>query len=483
MNEQERRFLKSNHTIIVSDIHLADAEPPHPENPLWKRYKRPKHFIDKVFSEFMDRMLEDIPSGSELVLNGDIFDFDSVMAIPKNTLFPVSWLEKKRGLFAEELKSTFKIKVIMEDHPVWVSAIRRFLEAGNRVIFVIGNHDMELHWPGVQAEILKQLALPEAFKKSVIFSDWFYVSNKDTLIEHGNQYDAYTLCSNPIHPFIKKRSKVFVRLPFGNLANRFLTNGMGLLNPHLDVNFIKSSFLDYLVYFFRDVVRTQPLLGWSWLWGSMVTLINSIQEGFLPAIKDPLAVENRVNRIAKNANSTPRVVRSLRELHVHPVYFNPFQILRELWLDRALFFVLIVFGSFQLFSFLKVFANVSIGWFLFPVVGLLPVFYFYARSVTSEVLKMERNVMKHVPLSAQIAHVQRVVHGHTHKPRHLRLEGVEFLNSGTWSPAYLDVECTKPVGRKCFVWIRPVEGQEGREAGLYEWLDSQCQKIAPNFSS
>src|SRR4051794_10020556 len=109
-------FSKANHTIILSDIHLADAEPPHPYNPLWKRFKRPKLFVDKTFRAFLEEVSKKISDPVELVLNGDIFDFDSVMTLPKASDFDqplhLSWLEKKRGLASEEAKSRFKLNVI-----------------------------------------------------------------------------------------------------------------------------------------------------------------------------------------------------------------------------------------------------------------------------------------------------------------------------------------------------------------------------------
>src|SRR5690606_13806811 len=152
----------------------------------------------------------------ELVLNGDIFDFDSVMAMPEKPSFTVRWLEKRRGLNSEEQKSSFKMNVILEDHRVWVEAIREFILKGKRVIFVIGNHDVELHWPAVRQAFFNNLDLPTPFEDHVRFCEWFYISNGDTHIEHGNQYDSYSLCSNPINPLIKKGSKSYIRIPFGN---------------------------------------------------------------------------------------------------------------------------------------------------------------------------------------------------------------------------------------------------------------------------
>ncbi|MBI2711998.1 MAG: metallophosphoesterase [Bdellovibrio sp.] len=482
-------FTKASHTIVVSDIHLADAEKPHPGNPLWKRFKRPKHFIDKEFKALLEYLQGQVKTPIELVLNGDIFDFDSVMTIPEDRGFRISWIERMRGLASEEEKSVFKIGIILDTHPLWLDAIRDFLIAGNSVIFVIGNHDMELHWPAVRAEILARLSAgapnyPD-LKDQVRFCEWFYLSNKDTLIEHGNQYDAYCLCSNPVHPLIRKGSRVLVRLPFGNLAGKYMINGMGLMNPHNTSSFIKATFAEYIVFFYKNVMRTQPFLLWTWFWSAMVTMYYSLTEGFLPAMRDPLTVDARIEDIALRANTTVSAVLALKEVHVHPAIFDPIKILRELWLDRAILLVLIIFGSFQFFGFLNVFATVSVWWFFVPTVIFLPLFIFYARSVQSEVDTSQQAAFHLAPLSARITKVKRIVQGHTHLENHSAVEGVEVLNTGTWSPAYHDVECTQPYGRKCFAWILP-ETQSGssasqgstsaeqRIARLFEWKENSA---------
>ena len=477
-------FRTADHTIVLSDIHLSDAEPPDPKHPLWKRFKRPEHFVDTSFKNLLEHFDTKIEGTIELVLNGDIFDFDSVMALPEQPDFPVSWLERRRGLSAEEAKSRYKVKTILQDHPVLVDALRQFLNKGHRVVFVIGNHDVELHWATVQKEIVNLLDLPEAVRGNVRFADWFYISNSDTLIEHGNQYDAYCLCSNPLFPLIRKDSKRLVRLPFGNLAGKYMTNGMGLFNPHVESSYVMSV-KGYLVFFFRYLIRTQPLLLWTWLWGATATLLISLREGLMPAFKDPLLVHRRVEEVAERSNATVRIVLSLRELHVHPAIHHPLMILRELWLDRAIFLIIIFFISFQIFSFLNVIVPVTGWWFWIPLALLLPVFVFYARSVNTSIYKVQRTALKRVPASARLAGVVRVVHGHTHREKHRVYKGIEVLNNGTWSPAFHDVECTRPYGRKCFTWIRP-EGEASadpaethveRVARLYEWRDPGMVRI------
>jgi hypothetical protein len=115
----------------------------------------------------------------------------------------------------------------------------------------------------------------------------------------------------------------------------------------------------------------------------------------------------------------------------------------------------------------------------------LPAVIFYAQSVTSDVGRVQKAALKRAPVAAKIAGANRVIHGHTHKEGHIQYKGIEVLNNGTWSPAYHDVECTQPYGRKCFTWIRPKDhdaaeaGNEntGRTSTLYEWKDPGMEEI------
>ena len=459
---------EGRHTFVVSDIHLSDAEPFDPSRPLWKRFKGRDHFVDDDLARCFEHLLS-LARGDgeiELVLNGDIFDFDSVTAVPASPAFPVSWLERRRGLDPESAKSAYKVSVILADHPAFVAALRDLLVRGVHVVFVAGNHDMELHWPAVQSEIRRALDLSEEAQARLRFCEWFYLSGGDTLIEHGSQYDAYCVAVDPVHPLVHWRGADQVRLPFGNLAGKYMLNGMGLFNPHVESSFILS-FREYFVFYWRYLVRVQPLLAWTWFWTAMVTLVVTLRQGLLPALRDPFTLDDRVEAIASRANATPRLVRGLRSLRVHPAVFNPMQIARELWLDRVLLLALVTFGTFQVFSILNVFVELRIWWWLGFFVLLLPPFVFYSRGVNSDIDNYERLLRRCLPEAARLAGVRRVVMGHTHHEKHTAIDGVEVLNTGTWSPAYRDVECTVRFGRQCFVWLHP--GPDGRVAELREW--------------
>ena len=214
-------FSSADFTAVVSDLHLCEEEPLHPKYPLWKKYKTRQFFFDNQFNDFLHHLIHKAEGSSvELVLNGDIFDFDSVTAIPEFPSYRVTWLEKRRGLYPQEEKSNYKIKRILSHHEEWLQGLRWFVQQGHRAVFVIGNHDLELHFPEVQKSILEALDLSEEDEKRVRFTEWFYISNKDTLIEHGNQYDPYCVAQNPVNPFVQRFNRVEVRVPFGNFSNK-----------------------------------------------------------------------------------------------------------------------------------------------------------------------------------------------------------------------------------------------------------------------
>ncbi len=483
MNFLEEDFQFAEHTLIVSDIHLADAEKNSTNDALWKRFKKKKHFIDRDFSRFLEMLDTEITEVKkskkpiELVLNGDIFDFDSVMTLPSDKVenrkfdefqdMELSWLEKMRGLLPEEEKSLFKMRVMLEDHPDFVQALKRWIQKGNRILFVIGNHDLELQWPMVQEEILQTLVGSSTKEECIRFCEWFYVSNKDTLIEHGNQYDAYCLSSNPVNPLVRSGSRVFMRISFGNLASRFMINGMGFMNPHSGT-FLKESLWEYVRFYYTHIIRVQPFILWDWLWGACVTLAWSVLFGFLPALSDPLTIDVRLRDIARKANSDFFMVLRMKEIQVHPAIFSPLKILRELWLDRFLLLFFLFYISIDFATIIAIWLNISFWWFVVFFLMFLPLFVFYARSVDSEVMETQEAAFRMAPLASRLVSVSRLVHGHTHIAMSTMQDGIQVINTGTWSPAFHDVECTQPFGKKYFAWIQPgVNGERGAE--LYEW--------------
>lgn len=462
-------------TAIISDLHLTDPEPPRHQtrsrHPLWKKFKTKEFFIDESLVQFLTH-IKDLAKGQkiELVLNGDIFDFDSVMSLPQNAIYKINWLETRRGLFPKQERSVFKIKVILEEHNKFIDALGEFIREGNTLVIIPGNHDVELHFPDVQSEILKALKLSEFQLKQVRFTDWFYVSNSDTLIEHGHQQDPYCMCENPLNPFLLDYNELSIRLPFGNVACRYMMNGLGLFNPHVEKNYIMS-ISGYIKFFFKYLILNQPLIIWTWLWGAVATMWHVTTDRFAEPYRGLISNEKRANDAAVKAQSSPEVVRELQELFASPATNDPILIAKELWLDR-LFLILVGFFFLYLFgTFLKTIISISFFWIFLPFALLVPFFLFYARSVTSLVSQYKEPSESLLAKQSEIAGVRRIVYGHTHIARHEYYGMVEHLNSGSWSPAFTNVECTESFEKNTYVWISPTsEDANFRKAELLQFI-------------
>lgn len=462
------------YTAIISDLHLTDAEPSRPKykvrHPLWKKFKTKEFFIDRALIEFLDEI--DAKSKGEpveLVLNGDIFDFDSIMALPVAPIYKFHWIETRRGLFPKEERSVFKMQVVLEEHAPFISALRSFIEKGHSLILIPGNHDVELHFPKVQKTFFEFLNLNSEDAKRVKFVKWFYISGQDTLIEHGHQQDPYCLCENPLNPFLIDYNELRIRLPFGNVACRYIMNGMGLFNPHIEKNYIMS-IRGYLQFFFRYLLTTQPLIIWTWLWGSVATLIHVTTDRFCEVYKPLEKMEDIVEQAAKDSNSSPKVVRELQQLFAVPATHNPVLIAKELWLDRAFLILFGLLGTLFIAAQLKLLFSISIYWVFMPMLLMIPFFLFYARSITSLVSTYKEPDEMLFAQQAEVTGVHRIVYGHTHIPRHEFYGSVEHLNSGSWSPAFTDVECTQATERNNYVWISPSpENPDVRKAELVQF--------------
>ncbi len=163
-------------------------------------------------------------------------------------------------------------------------------------------------------------------------------------------------------------------------------------------------------------------------------------------------------------------MRELQELFVTPATNNPILIAKELWLDRLF---LIFFGFIAVYYFismLKTYLGISLFWVFLPLAFMIPFFLFYARSVTSLVSEYKEPSESLLAKQAEVAGVRRIVYGHTHIARHEFYGVVEHLNSGSWSPAFTNVECTDTIEKNTYVWITPTsEDPNIRKAELLQF--------------
>lgn len=164
----------SKRTFVVSDLHLADGHP-----------------ILDGFGQEQQAAFEGLlratkPGGSlsdasdtELVINGDCFDF----------LTTPPYLSD--GITTPAITCE-KITAIVARHGAFFESLRSFLNApGRHVTFIPGNHDIELVFPAAQARICEAICGHERAANIAFSKARYYRPAPDVYIEHGNHYDFW----------------------------------------------------------------------------------------------------------------------------------------------------------------------------------------------------------------------------------------------------------------------------------------------------
>ncbi len=420
-----RRFL------IVSDLHLCDVED-HPDG--WKAYKSERFVFDPAFA---DLVAEFSAQDGELtlVLNGDVIDFDLITAAPEDPPWPVARSERRTGLEASAAKSVWKLEFVLDQHPVFCRALVDFLAAGHRVVYILGNHDRELHFEPVRQAFLGCLRRAaktegEAFGDSqVTFEPWFYVEPGAIYIEHGQQYDHYTSFRNVLEPTVKMGQREVIALPMGNLSNRTLMNRMGFFNPHAS-DYILNLFA-YAWHWLKFYAFSKHGLVFNWLWGSLVVMVR-----LLRLRRRQLGGHRRVREllppVARRYGLEVETVQGLWDLQDPPITGRLFRIVREFWIDRLLIALVMTGGTVAL-------ALVPIPLWIKLVVPLMgfPLLYFiYEWAVQGEsIFTIESKFPQVARRVAGLVPVRVVTFGHTHQPRLIPLgRDVTFVDTGTWAP-------------------------------------------------
>jgi UDP-2,3-diacylglucosamine pyrophosphatase LpxH len=423
-----------NRYLLFSDLHLCDVED-HDDG--WKAYKSSRHLFDHEIDALVSRFEAESPPDDHLVLvlNGDIFDFDLVTTTPAEPPWPVSPPERWHGLDPTEARSVWKLERMLEHHHRFVAVLARFLAAGHDVVYVLGNHDRELHLRGVRRALLDAVArsgAPDDAERLRI-EEWFYYVPGEVYVEHGNQYDHYSSYPDLLAPTVRMRGEEQIVVPMGNMSNRFMLSRMGFFTPHNSENFTLG-LIGYVVHWARHYAfaRGRSLV-FSWLFGSLAIVARQLETMGLRLVQGN-AGRHRAARdaLAARQGLAPELVAELERLRRPPVAAKLMHLLHELWLDRVAVAVLLVLGTVALaLTHVPLWLKI-----MGPLTGLQAMVLVYGLVLRGDaIFIMEREVPRHAAAIARRLPVKVVSFGHTHLPQVLPLaRGVTYVNSGTWAP-------------------------------------------------
>jgi UDP-2,3-diacylglucosamine pyrophosphatase LpxH len=440
MHFPDRRRTGRRHTAIVSDVHLSQTHPDDPRDPLWMRYRRAEFHPDRDFASLVDHLLAERGADAiELVYNGDVFDFDA------------PWVKDGTSSF-EEFPLTDEgcaehVRRIIADHPVWFRATARLLVAGHRLLVLSGNHDVELYWPGVRRAIREELVAlckleakgapidGAAIAERIRFRAWFHRTEDGIYIEHGSQYDIFNGVHHAMLPLTRARDWIHPQM--GKLAFKRTGSRMGYFNPYYEETFYLG-FTGYMRHFWAFYARSHRHIIRTWFWGAVRTVAEIWRHRHREDWRDEARALARAE-----TGASDEAIDATQALVARPAEDWMIPILRELWLDRLA--ILAILAAVTIPAWLL--GGAALARYVLGAMAALVVLY--EIFVPKPDIRTYDSAPPAVKRLFEIHQVRALCMGHTHRPSgvwedrggELKFHG----NSGSWSPAFRDQQCTQPV--------------------------------------
>lgn len=152
----------------------------------------------------------------ELILNGDMLN---LIQVDYHGHYPV---------IITETVSVAKTKAVIEGHPVFFNALKKFISKPTRTLtYVIGNHDQEMLWKQTR-EVFE-----EAVGAAVQWKNIYYQVD-GVHIEHGHQYEAVNRM-DPTRLFLTENlPEPILNLPWGTLFTIQFITRLKMQRPYVD---------------------------------------------------------------------------------------------------------------------------------------------------------------------------------------------------------------------------------------------------------
>lgn len=449
----------TRHTLVLSDVHLTEAVD---GDGAWMRYRQRSFFPDHDFRRFVDEVLGTMGRRDELdlIFGGDFIEFEHPITNKGETEPPRT-----------EDESIATLDRVLADHEIFFRAIADVVRAGHRVVFVVGNHDVQLSFPKVQERLIGHLAAmvpelaPEEATRRIRVRTWFYQTADGVHVEHGHQYDAYCSYRDPLKPLSADSTEIFPTV--GSEAFQHLIARMGFFNAYDERSYMLS-LPAYLTHWAKHYLFSRRSLATTWFLGAFRVVGSILSARPAKEVAKTIKREAIAARAAfAEANAVNREwIEGHAALFAVPADDTPTRVVREMRLDHAGLAV-IALGGLVLSAFRPKLGLVMTASAI--AAGIANALLQPHAGVEAEYDRVEK-VARHI---ARIYRARAVVFGHTHIPRCEAEDGVLFCNTGAWTPDApgADGDGLSPKRERPVVWLRrpiadptaPIEG------GLYRF--------------
>ena len=237
MDATLRTVATQHDIVVVSDLHIGRGK----NQKTGRYYRLEAFFYDADFLRFCDHLIDDARLRTckfKLILNGDTFD---LLRVDHDSEQDQSLRERRYGPALTPTVAASIMEQIIAGHPVFMQALARVLGAGHDVVFLPGNHDIEMQWAEVQAVVQNALlgfVLAHGSEEEALdaatrlhFRQWFYYEENRVWIEHGCQYDPENAFQFYLRGKLEGKGeavhKAEVDMPLGTFFQRYLYNQFG----------------------------------------------------------------------------------------------------------------------------------------------------------------------------------------------------------------------------------------------------------------
>jgi UDP-2,3-diacylglucosamine pyrophosphatase LpxH len=425
--------------LVVSDLHLGEDLRPGTANVSYLRHLvRLERELQSFLSYYTEHRLEGRPW--QLVINGDMVDFMSVMILPDGHEEDPE--DKLYGLGFGERQSQKKLERVIARHQGVFGALAAFVKAGNDLVIVTGNHDVEFNYPAVQKTLVEWLcglacgvgaaeSAREEFARRIVFCPWFYYRENVIYIEHGHQYDEYCSFDYLLHPVAQPRRgggrKSRVALSVAHMGMRYFANQL----PHYDPHTAESwGFFDYVKWAWAQGLRGGVRL--AYFYGLLVWKLVELWYDLVDSRSDSerkVVHQQRLRALSAEYQVAEEKVFALDALRRVPVTKRFGRLLAALFIDRLLLGVAALTAGGMCIVRLH-------GWQR----AWVPALVLLGAAVINEALNRSRLTSPAKRLRSAPRFIQAlfrapfIVFGHSHAPEQISLDGGGvYFNTGTWA--------------------------------------------------
>jgi UDP-2,3-diacylglucosamine pyrophosphatase LpxH len=363
-----------------------------------------------------------------LVIAGDFIDFVGMSVMTEDELETAPTEEEiEHGLGGAPDHTLAKLALVMRHHEGVMRGLAEFVAAGNTLVIVRGNHDVEWHWDSVQTEFRRKLAeYAHAAPEQIEFVPWFYYEEGVVYVEHGHQYDKYCSYEHLLHPVSPADPRRTARSLSDVLLRYVVRPTRGMTESGHDA----AGLVDYVRFAVRLGVRGMLALARRFMSANRVLLRLWRERG--ETVKHVRREHERKMQLLSQAYqiSLDRL-RRLAELQRPPVTKNLVDTLASVMLDRIALGVLGVFAVGLLIASvdrLDVAAGAIAG-----VVALLVALGYALRRLRRS-LEPSAELRERSALVARVFPAAFIVMGHTHLPEvRPTTENATYVNLGAWA--------------------------------------------------